>query len=46
MVRKIADKPHPFYPPSRANPCNPRFCEHPKALLQDASAQGSEVRSG
>jgi hypothetical protein len=44
--RKIADKPHPSYPPSRANPCKPRSCEHPKTPLQGAPAQGSEVRSG
>jgi hypothetical protein len=41
--RKIADKPHPSYPPSRANPCKPRSCEHPKTPLQGAPAQGSEA---
>ena len=44
--RKIADKPHPSCPPSRATTCNPRSCEHPNALLQGVSAHGSEVCSG
>jgi hypothetical protein len=34
MVRTIADKPHPSYPPSRTNPCEPHSSELPKALLQ------------